>query len=46
MTSKVTVKPRLAELLFSISAVCRKKGLDPELISRQYTATLREQLSS
>lgn len=36
----------LAELLFSISAVCRKKGLDPELISRQYTAALREQLSS
>ncbi len=35
----------LGETLFAIAAACRKRGLDPELLSRQYTADLRSKLS-
>ena len=35
----------LAELLFAAAATCRKRGIDPELLTRQYTAQLREQIS-
>jgi len=35
----------LGEALFAIAAVCRKRGLDPELLTRQYTSELRNRLS-
>jgi MazG family protein len=36
----------LAESLFAIAAICRKRGLDPELLCRQYTSDLRRALEA
>ncbi len=35
----------LAESLFAVAAVCRKRGIDPEQLTRQYTAEIRQTLS-
>lgn len=34
----------LAATLFSVAAVCRERGLDPELLCRQYTQQIRDAL--
>lgn len=34
----------LASTLFAVAAVCRERGLDPELLCRQYTNRIRSQL--
>lgn len=35
----------LAETLFAVAAVCRQRGIDPEMLCRKYTADIREQLA-